>query len=81
MNLNLFLINIKSFKYNLIHEKFQNYYYFLYHKKILNIMNPDTLKINHVKDSEELYTRKWNFEHTFMLEEYRNIELIYKKKN
>lgn len=80
MNLDIFLINFKSIKFNFIHEKFQIYYYSLYHKKVLDIMNPDSLKINYVKDFYTLYTRKWIFDKTFILDEYRNIEVDKKKK-
>ena len=80
MNLDLFLANFKSIKFNFIHEKFQSYYYSLYHKKILNIMNPDSLKINTVKEPYTLYSRKWIFNKNFILDEYRNIELFNQKK-
>ena len=80
MNLDLFLTNLQYIKFNFIHEKFQNLYYNLYHKEILNIIYPDTLKINKNKTKDTLYTRKWNFDKNFMLEECRNIELIKKNK-
>ena len=80
MNLDLLLNNLQCIKFNFIHEKFQNLYYNLYHKEILNIIYPDTLKINKNKTKDTLYTRKWIFDKNFMLEEWRNIELIKKKK-
>ena len=80
MNLDLFLTNLQYIKFNFIHEKFQNLYYNLYHKEILNIIYPYTLKINKNKTKDTLYTRKWNFDKNFMLEECRNIELIKKNK-
>ena len=80
MNLDLFLVNFNHIKFNFIHEKFEKSYYSLYHQKLLNIMNPDALKINTVKQNDTLYLKKWNFEHKFMLDEYRDIEII-KKRN
>ena len=80
MNLDLFLNKLKYFKLNFIHEKFQSAYYSQYHQQILNKISPDSLKINTVKENDTLYLRKWNFENNFMLEEYRNIELIKKRK-
>ena len=80
MNLDLLLTKLEYIKFNFIHEKFQNLYYSLYHKEILNIIYPDTLKINKNKAKDTLYTRKWIFDKNFMLEEYRNIELIKKNK-
>lgn len=80
MNLDLFLNNLKYIKFNFIHERFQNVYNVLYLQKILEFMNPDALKINKVQDYDSLYTRKWIFEKNFNLNEYRNIELVQKKK-
>ena len=80
MNLDLFLINLDYFKFYFIHEKFQKQKYSLYQKKVLNIIYPDSLKINLIKDNETLYSNKWNFDKNFNLEEIRNTELIDKRK-
>ena len=80
INLDLFLTNLQYIKFNFIHEKFQTIYYNLYHKEILNIIYPDTLKINKNKTKDTLFTRKWIFDKSFMLEEYRTIEYIKKIK-
>ena len=80
MNIDLFLLNLKSIKFNLIHEKLQKNLYPLYNNEILYDIYPETLKINRLKDNESIYTRKWNFEKNFMLEEIRNLEIIEKEK-
>jgi len=80
LNLDLFLINLDYFKFYFIHEKFQKKKYSLYQKKVLNIIYPDSLKINLIKDNETLYSNKWNFNKNFNLEEIRKTELIDKRK-
>lgn len=80
MNIDLFLINFDSININFIHEKLQNYIYSLFHKELLKSSNYDTLKINLIKDKDTLYMCKWNFKNNFMLNEFRNFELIRKKK-
>ena len=44
------------------------------------IVYPDPLKINFCSDNDNLFSKKWNFEHNFMLDEFRNIEDKKKKE-
>ena len=81
MNIDLFLANFKSIRFNLIHEKFQSRLYPLYNKEILYEIYPQTLKKNKFEQNNSIYTRKWIFEKNFMLKEFRDLELLEKEKD
>ena len=80
MNLDLFLLNIEHIKFNLIHENYQESFNSLDEERVKNAIYPDPLKINYSNDNDNLYSKKWDFKHNFMLEEYRKIENIKKKE-
>ena len=88
---NLFTITILNIKYILpklevinINFTFNNLQYILYNKyytRVLNIINlgQDNIKKNIIRNNYNIYNKKWDFEHSFNLEEYRKI-LIEKEK-
>ena len=80
LNFDVFMINLEHFKFNLIHEQFQESYNSLDLERVKNAIYPDPLKINFCSDNDNLFSKKWNFEHNFMLDEFRNIEDKKKKK-
>ena len=80
MNLDIFLVNVKHVKLHLIHEEYQKSYNILDLEKTKNAIYPNSLEINISNDVDNLFSKKWNFEHNFMLEEFRNTKKKTKKK-
>lgn len=75
LNIHWLFNSLRSFKINLINEKFQELLYNYYNKK-MNLMNyyyDESIKKNMSINEDYIFKKKWNFENFFKIEENRNI--------
>ena len=75
LNIHWIFNSLKSFKFNLINEKFQELLYQYYNKKMnsLSVCCDENIKKNMFSNEDYIYKRKWNFQNFFEIEENRNI--------
>ena len=78
LNIHWLFNSLKSFKINLINEKFQELLYNYYNKKmtLLNYWYDETIKKNIKINEDYLFKKKWNFENFFKIEENRYISYL-----
>ena len=75
LNIHWLFNSLKSFKINLINEKFQDLLY-NYYNKVLNMLTynyNEVVKKNKFYNEEFIFKKKWNFRDFFKIEENRNI--------
>lgn len=83
LNISYILPNLDHINVNFINNELQYYLYEKYYKKIFNLLkiSEENIKKNKIKNIFAIYNKKWDFEHEFNLEEYRQIFLEKQKKN
>ena len=82
LNIPFILPKLDHINVNFINNKLQYFLYEKYYKKIFNILKiaDENIKKNKIKDIFSIYDKKWDFEHEFNLEEYRQ-KLLEKQKD
>ena len=82
LNISFILPKLDHINVNFINSKLQYFLYKKYYKKIFNILKiaDENIKKNKIKDIFSIYNKKWDFEHEFNLEEYRQNLLEKQKK-
>ena len=75
LNIHWLFNSLRSFKINLINEKFQELLYNYYNKKMnkMNYSYDESIKKNISINEDYIFKKKWNFENFFKVEENRNI--------
>ena len=81
LNITYILPNLDHVNINFINTKLQYFLYEKYYKRVLNLIKigEGTIKKNKIKNNYSIYSKKWDFEHNFNLEEYRRF--FFKKEN
>ena len=82
LNISYILPKLEKVKINFINNELQYFLYQKYYLKIKNIISigDEYIKKNKIKNNYFIYNKKWDFEHEFNLEEYRQ-DKYEKEKN
>jgi hypothetical protein len=83
LNISYILPQFEKVNINFINNELQYFLYEKYYKKILNIIviGDEYIKKNLIKNNFAMYDTKWDFEHDFNLEEYRQKKNEQEKKD
>ena len=82
LNISYILPKLEHVKINFINNNLQYSLYEKYYTKIFNILiiREEYIKKNKIKNIYSIYNQKWDFEHDFNLEEYRQDQIENDKK-
>ena len=82
LNISYILPKLEKVKINFINNELQYFLYQKYYRKIQNIISigDEYIKKNKIKNNYFIYNKKWDFEHEFNLEEYRQDKYEKEKK-
>ena len=77
LNISYIFPKLEHIKINFINNKLQFFLYEKYYTKIDNILKiaDENIKKNKIKNIFSIYNKKWDFEHEFNLEEYRQNQI------